>query len=130
MPNQKEGMLPAARAAFMPMSDERFGDLMKPAWNNNGLSQGTGSAAFLKGSQWGYWEGRMAVGIMGIGFGGTPSGMRIDVVDIAKDGQSIKSVIHMPTGLTKRFRGLRLGPDGALYAAVDEGEIYKITAQQ
>ena len=47
---------------------------------------------------------------MGIGFGGTPSGMRIDVVDIAKDGQSIKSVIHMPTGLTKRFRGLRLGP--------------------
>ena len=70
----------------------------------------------------------MAVGIMGIGFGGTPSGMRIDVVDIAKDGQSIKSVIHMPTGLTKRFRGLRLGPDNALYAAVDEGEIYKITA--
>ena len=52
----------------------------------------------------------------------------IDVVDIAKDGQSIKSVIHMPTGLTKRFRGLRLGPDNALYAAVDEGEIYKITA--
>ena len=130
MPNQKEGMLPAARAAFMPMSDERFDDLMAPAWNNNGLSQGTGSAAFLKGSNWGYWEGRLAVGIMGIGFGGTPSGMRIDVVDIAKDGKSIKSVIHMPTGLTKRFRGLRLGPDGALYAAVDEGEIYKITARK
>ena len=128
MPNQKEGMLPAKRAQFMPMSDTRFKDLMPPAWNNNGLSQGTGSAAFLKGSNWGYWEGRMAVGIMGIGFGGTPSGMRIDVVDIAKDGKSIKSVIHMPTGLTKRFRGLRLGPDGALYAAVDEGEIYKITA--
>ena len=54
--------------------------------------------------------------------------MRIDVVDIAKDGKSIKSVIHIPTGLTKRFRGLRLGPDNALYAAVDEGEIFKITA--
>ena len=38
---------------------------------------------------------------MGIGFGGTPSGMRIDVVDIAKDGKSIKSVIHIPTGLTR-----------------------------
>jgi hypothetical protein len=94
MPNQKEGMLPAKRAQFMPMSDTRFSDLMPPAWNNNGLSQGTGSAAFLKGSNWGYWEGRMAVGIMGIGFGGTPSGMRIDVVDIAKDGQSIKSNSH------------------------------------
>ena len=45
-----------------------------------------------------------------------------------KDGKAIKSVIQMPTGLTKRFRGLRLGPDGALYAAVDEGEIYKITS--
>ena len=129
MPNQKEGMLPAARAeAGTPMSDTRFKDLMTPAWNNNGISQGTGSAAFLKGSNWGYWEGRLAVGIMGIGFGGTPSGMRIDVVDIAKDGKSIKSVIHIPTGLTKRFRGLRLGPDNALYAAVDEGEIFKITA--
>ena len=30
------------------MSDERFRDLMPPAWNNNGLSQGTGSAAFLE----------------------------------------------------------------------------------
>mgnify|MGYP006264471933 FL=1 len=131
MPNQKEGMLPAARAeAGTPMSDERFKDLMPPAWNNNGLSQGTGSAAFLKGSQWGYWEGRLAVGIMGIAFGGTPSGMRIDVIDITKDGKAIKSVIQMPTGLTKRFRGLRLGPDGALYAAVDEGEIYKITARK
>jgi glucose/arabinose dehydrogenase len=35
----------------------------------------------------------------------------------------------MPTGLTKRFRGLRMH-DGALYAAVDEGEIYKITARK
>ena len=79
------------------------------------FSQGTGSHWFLKGSQWGYWEGRLAVGIMGIAFGGTPSGMRIDVIDITKDGKAIKSVIQMPTGLTKRFRGLRLGPDGALY---------------
>ena len=33
MPNQKEGMLPAVRAeAGTPMSDERFRDLMPPAW--------------------------------------------------------------------------------------------------
>jgi glucose/arabinose dehydrogenase len=130
MPNQMEGMAPAARAAFMPMSDPRFKDLMPPAWNNNGLSQGTGSAAFLEGNQWGAWEGRMVVGIMGIGFGGTPSGMRIDIVDLAKNGESIKSIIHMPAGISKRFRGLTLGPDGALYAAVDEGEIFKISASK
>ena len=67
---------------------------------------------------------------MGIGFGGTPSGMRIDVVDIAKMANQLKSVIHIPTGLTKKFRGLRLGPDGTPYAAVDEGEILGITAEK
>ncbi|MDA0941437.1 MAG: PQQ-dependent sugar dehydrogenase [Proteobacteria bacterium] len=128
-PNQMEGMTPAVRAAYTPMSDTRFSDLMPPAWNNNGYSQGTGSAAFLKGSNWGIYEGRFATGIMGIGFGGTPGGMRIDMVDIAEDGLSVKSVIHMPTGVSKRFRGLRMGPENALFATTDEGEIYKISAQ-
>ena len=65
---------------------------------------------------------------MGIAFGDTPAGSRIDIVDIAADGLSVKSVIHMPVGISQRFRGLVLGPDNALYAATDEGEIYKITA--
>jgi glucose/arabinose dehydrogenase len=127
-PNQKEGMTPAIRAAYTPMSDTRFKDLMPPAWNNNGYSQGTGSAAFLTGSNWGIYEGRLAAGIMGIGFGGTPSGLRIDMYDIADDGLSMHSVIHMPVGVSKRFRGLRMGPDNALYATTDEGEIMKISA--
>ena len=93
-PNQKEGMTPAIRAAYTPMSDTRFKDLMPPAWNNNGYSQGTGSAAFLKGKNWGIYEGRLAAGIMGIGFGGTPGGLRIDMYDITEDGQSINSVTH------------------------------------
>jgi aldose sugar dehydrogenase len=128
-PNQMDGMTPAVRAAYTPMSDTRFADLMPPAWNNNGYSQGTGSAAFLKGEQWGIYEGRLATGIMGIGFGGTPAGLRIDMIDIADNGLSIKSVVHMPVEMEKRFRGLVLGPDGSLYASVDEGEIYKITAK-
>ena len=128
-PNQMEGMTPAVRAAYTPMSDTRFKDLMPPAWNNNGYSQGTGSAAFLKGKNWGIYEGRLATGIMGIAFGGTPGGMRIDITDIAKDGLSVKSVIHMPVGASKRFRGLEMGPDNALYATTDEGEIFKISAQ-
>ena len=128
-PNQMEGMTPAVRAAYTPMSDTRFKDLMPPAWNNNGYSQGTGSAAFLKGKNWGIYEGRLATGIMGIAFGGTPGGMRIDITDIAKDGLSVKSVIHMPVGASKRFRGLEMGPGNALYATTDEGEIFKISAQ-
>ncbi len=130
-PNQKDGMDPALRAAYTPMSDTRFGDLMPPAWNNNGYSQGTGSAAFLKGSNWGIYEGRLAAGVMGIGFGDTPTGLRIDMYDIAADGLSIKTVVRMPLGkdMSKRYRGLVMGPGNALYATTDEGEIYKITAK-
>ncbi len=129
-PNQMEGVDPAVRAAYTPMSDTRFSDLMTPAWNNNGFSQGTGSAAFLKGSNWGIYENRLSAGIMGIAFGDTPSGSRIDMYDIAADGLSIRSVVRMPLGFSKRFRGLVMGPDNALYATTDEGEIYKITASK
>ena len=127
-PNQMDGMDPSQRAAYTPMSDTRFADLMPPAWQNNGYSQGTGSAAFLTGSNWGIYEGRMVAGIMGIAFGDTPGGSRIDIMDIADDGLSMKSVIHMPVGMTERFRGLVMGPDNALYISTDSGGIYKATA--
>ena len=123
-----DGMYPAVRAAYTPMSDTRFADLMPAAWNNNGFSQGTGSAAFLKGSNWGVYEGRLAVGIMGIAFGDTPAGSRIDLIGLTTDGLGINGIVRMPLGFTKRFRGLVMGPDNALYASTDEGEIYKISA--
>jgi glucose/arabinose dehydrogenase len=128
-PNQTKGMDPAIRAAYTPMSDTRFDDLMPPTWNNNGFSQGTGSAAFLKGSNWGVYEGRLAVGIMGIGFGGTPPGQRIDMISITPDGLGINGIVRMPLGFSERFRGLVMGPDNALYVAVDSGTIFKVTAE-
>ncbi len=128
-PNQMDGMDPAVRAAYTPMSDTRFNDLMPAAWNNNGFSQGTGSAAFLKGSNWGIYEGRLAVGIMGIAFGDTPPGSRIDMIALTADGLGISGIVRMPLGFQKRFRGLVMGPDNALYASTDEGEIYRITAE-
>ena len=65
---------------------------------------------------------------MGIGFGGTAVGMRIDVLDLAEDGQSVNEVITLPLPMEAagRFRSVVQGPDGALYAAVDQGEIYRI----
>ncbi len=129
MPNQMEGMDPAERVKFMPMTDTKsYPDAMPPAWNNNGLSQGTSSAEFLTGKQWGDWDGRMVVGIMGIGFGGTAVGMRIDVIDLAEDGMSVQDVSTMSLPMAAgRFRSVRQGPDGALYAAVDQGDIYQLT---
>jgi aldose sugar dehydrogenase len=128
-----EGMDPEERAAFMPMTDlETYPDALPPAWNNNMLSQGTSSAVFLDGDQWGEWDGRLVVGIMGIGFGGTPVGQRMDVIDVTDDGLDVNEVIEMPLpdGVEPgRFRSVVQSPDGNLYVAVDEGEIYRITPE-
>ena len=128
MPNQMEGMNRFERAAFMPMTDfDTYPDAMPPIWDNNGWSQGTSSAAFLTGEQWGDWENAMVVGIMGIGFGGTPIGQRIDVIELSEDGTELVDITEMMLPMEAgRFRSLVLGPDGSLYAAVDEGEIHQL----
>ena len=129
-PNQMEGMNRYERAAFMPMTDlDTYPDAMVPMWDNNGWSQGTSSNAFL-GESWGAWSGHMVVGIMGIGFGGTPIGQRLDVFELSDDGTEVFDVTEMTLPDTMdagRFRSVVVGPDGSLYAAVDEGMIHKLT---
>lgn len=131
-PNQEGGMDRYERASFMPMTDtETYPDAMPPIWDNNGWSQGTSSAAFLEGAQWGDWDGAMVVGIMGIGFGGTPIGQRIDVIQLNDAGDEVVDVTEMTLPMEAgRFRSVVLGPDGSLYAAVDEGTIHKLTPPQ
>lgn len=128
-PNQMDGMNRYERASFMPMTDyETYPDAMPPIWDNNGWSQGTSSAAFLVGEQWGDWNGAMVVGLMGIGFGGTPLGQRIDVIQLSDDGTSVLDVTEMTLPMQSgRFRSVVLGPDGSLYTSIDEGVIYKLT---
>ncbi|MEM8792562.1 MAG: PQQ-dependent sugar dehydrogenase [Pseudomonadota bacterium] len=128
-PNQMVGENRFARAAWMPMTDlKTYPAAMPPIWNNNGWSQGVSSAAFLKGEDWGNWNGAMVVGVMGIGFGGTPLGQRIEVLQLSDDGTELENVSTMQLPMESgRFRSLVMSPDGSLYAAVDEGMIYKIT---
>ena len=127
-PNQMVGDNRFLRAAWMPMTDfVTYPSAMPPIWNNNGWSQGMSSAAFLSGEAWGDWNGAMVVGLMGIGFGGTPLGQRIDVIQLTEDGTEVFDVTEMTLPMEPgRFRSLVSGPDGALYAAIDEGIIYKI----
>lgn len=127
-PNQMEGMNRYERASFMPMTDlATYPDAMPPIWDNNGWSQGTSSAAFLEGKQWGDWDGAMVVGIMGIGFGGTPIGQRIDVIELTED-LKVEDVTELTLPMESgRFRSVVLGPDGSLYTATDEGFIHKLT---
>ena len=129
-PNQMEGMDPAERNAWMPMTDyETYPDAMPPVWENNQLSQGISGMAYLSDAQWGDWEDMLVVGYMGIGFGGTPVGQRIDLMEISEDGsEASASEFPLPMG-SGRFRSLVLGPDGALYMALDEGDILRVSAE-
>ena len=128
MPTQMEGMAPRKRGKFMPMTDTKtYPDAMLPATNNGHLSQGTSSATYLTGKQWGAWDGSLAVGIMGIGFGGTPVGQRIDVVTLSEDGMSAEVTSMALPMAAGRFRSVVQAPDGSLYASVDEGSIYRLT---
>lgn len=127
-PNQMGAMPPRERAAFMPMTDTRtYPNALRPAWNNDGLSQGLFTGTFLTGSQWKTWNGRYIVGFTGIGIHGTPVGNRLDVLDIAADGLSAtRTTVNLPMPAA-RFRSLVQGPDGNLYVATDEGSISRLT---
>lgn len=127
-PKQMEAMDPKERSSFMPMTDlKAYPNAMKPAWTNEGMSQGMSSGTFLSGKQWKDWDGKMVVSYMGIGIHGTPVGNRLDVLDISPDGLTAKRTtvsLPMPAG---RFRSVVQAPDGNLYVATDEGEILKLT---
>jgi aldose sugar dehydrogenase len=128
-PNQMGAMDPKKRAAFMPMTDlKTYPKAMKPAWNNNGLSQGMFCATFLTGAKWKDWNGQMVVGYTGIGIHGTPVGNRLDMLKISADGLTSKrSEVSWPTA-TGRFRSVVQGPDENLYVALeDQGIILRVT---
>jgi aldose sugar dehydrogenase len=109
----------AGNASTMPMTDlTRFPTAMRPSWSNNGNSQGMGPATFLVGTQWGAWNGRLAVGIMG--------GTRLVILELNAAGAATSTI---DTSLPSvRYRALTLGPDGDLYVATDSGEIWRVTA--
>lgn len=112
----------------MPMTDTKtYPSAMKPAWTNDGLSQGMFAGTFLTGPQWKEWNGRMIIGFAGIGIHGTPVGNRLDVLDIAANGLSAaRTTVKLPMPAA-RFRSLVQGPDGNLYVATDEGAISRLT---
>ena len=127
-PNQMGAMDPKERAAFMPMTDlKTYPNALKPAWNNNGLSQGIFCNDFLSGKQWKDWDGQMVVGYAGIGIHGTTVGNRLDVLKISGNGLTATGVQASWPTATGRFRSAVQGPDGNLYVALeDQGVIYRV----
>jgi glucose/arabinose dehydrogenase len=130
-PNQMGAMDPKERSAFMPMTDlKTYPKALKPAWNNDGLSQGLFCSTFVSGDKWKDWNGSMVVGFAGIGIHGTPVGNRLDVLKISSDGLSAtRTTVSWPTA-TGRFRSVVQGPDGNLYVALeDQGNIIRVTPE-
>ena len=127
-PNQMGALDPKERAAFMPMTDlKTYPNALKPAWNNNGLSQGMFCNDFLSGKQWKDWDGQMVVGYTGIGIHGTAVGNRLDVLKVSADGLTATAIQASWPTVTGRFRSTVQGPDGNLYVALeDQGVIYRV----
>jgi len=130
-PNQMGAMEPKKRAEYMPMTDlKTYPNAMKPAYNNNHLSQGMFCNTFLTGAKWKDWEGQMVVGYAGIGIHGTPTGNRLDLLKISADGLKAKKTDFPWPTVAGRFRACEMGVDGDLYIALeDAGKIIRVTPQ-
>ncbi len=108
----------AGNPMTMPMTDlARFPSAMRPAWTNNGSSQGMGPAVFLSGASWKGWNGRLAIGMMG--------GQRVELLELDALGATVRTT-NMGFPPT-RFRSLVLGPDARLWVVTDAGEIWRVT---
>ncbi len=107
----------AGDAQTMPMTDtQRFAQALRPIWTNQGRSEGMGPAEFLVGPMWGAWNGALAVALM--------RNQRIDLLTIDAAGSSARAVtVDVPS---MRFRSLVRGPDGALWASSDGGQVVRI----
>jgi len=96
---------------------EKFPMAMRPAWTNGGASDGMGPAHFITGSRWQDWNGRLAVGMMAQG--------RLRILAIGSNGNvSGVSTANLPQA---RMRSLVQGPNGDLYIATDEGQIWRVS---
>ena len=101
----------------MPMTDtQRFPDAMRPSWIYDGSGRGMSTALFLDGDRWKAWSGRLLVSMM--------RGQRVAVLQLDPGGMALTdATVDLPP---TRTRALVLGPDGNLYTANDDGEIWRV----
>ena len=104
----------------MPMTDTtRFPAAMRPVWVHNTGARGMGPLTFLSGAQWKAWDGRLAVGIM--------AAQTLHVIELDAAGTTMLGDTIAAGLPSNRMRSLVQGPDGNLYVATDEGEIWRVT---
>lgn len=101
----------------VPMTDrERFPEALPPLWTSGQTStEAPSGAAFLTGPQWGPWNGRLAVMAL--------RGQKALLFQLDEAGERVVD-LALPAELNSAFgrlRGVRSGPDGALYVTTSNG---------
>jgi aldose sugar dehydrogenase len=99
----------------VPMTDlTRFPDAIPAGWSSGNPVEAVSGAAFLSGPQWGDLDGALAVGAL--------RGEKLLLMRVGADGAVTQvAVPDNLDGSFGRLRGVRLGPDGALFVSTSNG---------
>lgn len=98
----------------VPMTDlDAFPDAVPAIWSTGDFTEALAGAVFLEGSQWGAWDGALAVAAL--------KGEKMIVLTLDDEGEMTE--VFYPAELEEhgRLRAARLGPNGALYLTTDNG---------
>jgi glucose/arabinose dehydrogenase len=104
-----------------PMTDRtRFPKAVRALWSSGNPTVATSGATFLSGSQWGDWDGVLAVAMLkGEG-----------VLLFSVDADQRLTLLGEVAGSYGRIRSVAQGPDGALYFTTSNGSgdgVYRLT---
>ncbi len=99
----------------VPMTDlEAFPDAIEAKWHSGFPAVATSGAAFLDGSGWGEWNGRLAVAKL--------KQQELKVFEFTADGTLLSEILVPELDqVYGRLRSPVLGPDGALYVTTSNG---------
>lgn len=99
----------------VPMTDRRrYPDAVPAVWSSGAPTLATSGAAFVAGTEWGPYDGALAVSAL--------KGSKLLLMRLGADGQVASVAVPRELdGTYGRLRAVRVGPDRALYVTSSNG---------